>query len=628
MAYLEPIERAANQFWSVFQPPPDLSVSEWANDYLYLSPEDSSEPGKFRVDRAPYQRGMMDAVSDSSIKEIVYCTSSQIGKTLISKAILGYHIHQDPGPILVIQPTTEMAETFSKDRLAPMVRDTPELRGLIADPKSRNSGNTVLHKSFRGGHITMIGSNAPSGLASRPIRICFADEVDRYPLSAGTEGDPLFLARQRSVTFHNRKFIMASTPTIQGQSRIWRAFENSDQRYYFLPCVHCGEYHTLKWANMQWDEADPSSARMVCPVCGALYGDADKMRMLAAGEWRAMQPFKGVAGFHISALYSPWQRFSDVVQEWLDKKGHTETLKTFINLQLGECWEDRSGEVIDHKALAARRESWDANSIPDDIVIMTAGIDVQDDRLEISVLGWTALEQARVIEHLQLWGPPGEPQVWQELDNVLISQYNVQDGRILRIRAACIDSGGHHTQRAYEFCRSRTSRKVFPIKGKSGNHPVWPLKRSTTKLSQGVSLYMVGVDTGKDLMRSAFAVKDPEKPRYVSFAATLHDGYFPQLTAEKRHTTTNKSGMEVRTWKKAAGVRNEAGDCFVYNIAALEALKQSGLRLRAIAHTRNSERNSAPNDPHRAMQEQSAMPIARTVRKPAHKLRRTSSAVL
>ena len=315
MAYLEVIERVENTAKRVFTPPPNLTISEWAEEFLFLSPEDSAEPGKYKVDRAPYQRGMLDAVSDPLIKEIVFCTSSQIGKTLMAKAILGYYISQDPGPILVMQPTASVAETFSKDRLAPMIRDTPVLRGLIADPKSRTSGNTVQKKSFPGGHLTMIGSNAPTELASRPIRIVFADEVDRYPTSAGSEGDPLFLARQRSVTFWNRKFIMASTPTTSGMSRIWTAFETSDQRHYWLPCPHCGEFHVLKWAQMIWNDNDPSTAMMACPICGGMYGDSQKLKMLHQGEWRSSSTSRGIAGFHISALYSPWQTFSDVVTE-------------------------------------------------------------------------------------------------------------------------------------------------------------------------------------------------------------------------------------------------------------------------------------------------------------------------
>ena len=623
MAFLDVLHKVANASARIATPPPLLTVADWANEYLFLSPEDSAEAGKYRTDRAPYQREMLEVVSDPNIKEVVYCTSSQIGKTLLSKCIIGYHIHQDPGPIIVMQPTVKIAETFSKDRLSPMVRDTPVLKSLIADPKSRSSGNTIDHKTFPGGHITMIGANAPSDLASRPIRIVFADEVDRYPTSAGSEGDPLFLARQRSVNFWNRKFIMASTPTNEGASRIWREFERSDMRYYYLPCPHCGEFHTLKWQQIIWDEGDPSSARAACPACGAMYENADKLKMLGQGEWRAHRENPRVAGFHISALYSPWQTFSDVVQEFLDKKGHSETLKTFVNLQLGECWEDRSGEKVDHAALMARKESWDANAVPDDIALITAGVDVQDDRLEVTVIGWTGAEQARVIDHLQLWGAPGEPQLWTELDTLLLSQYHTQDGRILRIRATCIDSGGHHTQRAYEFCRSRASRKVMPIKGRSGNHPIWPTRVSKTKLSQGVNLYLVGVDTAKDQIRSALAVSNSERPRYVAFSSALADSYFVQLTSEKRVTSYNKAGVATRTWKKGQGVRNEALDCFVYAMAALESLKGAGIRLRVVAQSvRPAEAPIADAMPRPAPIQTASMPM----KKPS--ARRQSSAIL
>lgn len=623
MAFLDVLIKVANASARIATPPPLLTVADWANEYLFLSPEDSAEAGKYRTDRAPYQREMLEVVSDPNIKEVVYCTSSQIGKTLLSKCIIGYHIHQDPGPIIVMQPTVKIAETFSKDRLSPMVRDTPVLKSLIADPKSRSSGNTIDHKTFPGGHITMIGANAPSDLASRPIRIVFADEVDRYPTSAGSEGDPLFLARQRSVNFWNRKFIMASTPTNEGASRIWREFERSDMRYYYLPCPHCGEFHTLKWQQIIWDEGDPSSARAACPACGSMYENADKLKMLGQGEWRAHRENPRVAGFHISALYSPWQTFSDVVQEFLDKKGHSETLKTFVNLQLGECWEDRSGEKVDHAALIARKESWDANAVPDDIALITAGVDVQDDRLEVTVIGWTGAEQARVIDHLQLWGAPGEPQLWTDLDTLLLSQYHTQDGRILRIRATCIDSGGHHTQRAYEFCRGRASRKVMPIKGRSGNHPIWPTRVSKTKLSQGVNLYLVGVDTAKDQIRSALSVSHPDRPRYVAFSSDLADSYFVQLTSEKRVTSYNKAGVATRTWKKGPGVRNEALDCFVYAMAALESLKGAGVRLRVVAQSvRSAEAPIADAMPRPAPIQTASMPM----KKPSS--RRQSSAIL
>jgi phage terminase large subunit GpA-like protein len=614
MAYLDVLTRVSNAHLSVFKPPPLLTVAQWADEYLFLSPEDSAEAGKYRVDRAPYQREMLEAVSDTNIKEVVYCTSSQIGKTLMAKCILGYHIHQDPGPIIVMQPTVKIAETFSKDRLAPMIRDTPVLRGLIADPKSRTSGNTIDHKSFAGGHLTMIGANAPSDLASRPIRIVFADEVDRYPVSAGTEGDPLFLARQRSVNFWNRKFIMASTPTVEGASRIWREFERSDQRYYHLPCPHCGELHTLKWAQILWDEGDASSARAVCPCCGGIYENADKLKMLADGQWIAKSSNPRVAGFHISALYSPWQTFADVVQEFLDKKENPTTLQTFVNLQLGECWEDRSGEKIDQAGLMARREAWDA--VPEDVVLLTAGVDVQGDRLEASIIGWTAKEQARVLHHIRLYGNPAEPKVWQQLDDIMLEPLMTESGALMSIRACCVDSGGHHTQEVYRFCGDRAGRRVLAIKGQSGPKPIWPTKLSNKKLRHGAMLHVIGVDTAKDTIHASLSVLIPDSPKYIAFSASLPEDYFPQLVAERRVTKYNKNGTAVRAWVKKSSDRNEALDCFVYALAALKALESTRPQLL---------RRSRPWTAPRPVTPAAETPPPSSVRKP---VARTSSAIL
>lgn len=595
MAYLDVINRVQNLASQVWAPPPNLSISQWADEYLYLSPEDSAEPGKYKTERAPYQRGMLDAVSDPGIREVVYCTSSQIGKSLMAKAVLGYHMHQDPGPILVMMPTVSMAETFSKDRLAPMVRDTPVLTPLVADPKSRTSGNTVLKKNFRGGHLTLVGSTAPTEISSRPIRIVFADEVDRYPASAGIEGDPIFLARQRSVTFYNRKFIMASTPTVEGVSRIWRAFEASDMRYYHVPCPHCHELHVLKWANVVYEHDDPATARMVCPACGAMFHDADKLWMLQHGEWMASKPGNGIAGFHISALYSPWQTFADVVKEFLDKRGNKETLKTFVNLQLGECWEDREGETVQADILMARREVWEA--VPDDVVLLTCGVDTQDDRLEATLIGWTGTEQGRVISHHVFWGSPGEPHVWRLLDEFLLGQWVTYDARTLRIRACCIDSGGHFSQQVYDFCDSRTLRNVVPIKGRNGAHPIWPTRGHKTKLSVNVRLFIVGVDTAKDQLRANFAVSNKDLPHYVSFSADLNDDYFRQLTVERRRTETSRTGHQVRKWVKPPGARNEALDCFVYSLCALNFLKSGGTRLRLVAQRANVPVKQPDPDP-------------------------------
>ncbi|MBK8191652.1 MAG: phage terminase large subunit family protein [Vampirovibrionales bacterium] len=273
------LNRTSKSALKAIKPPPKLTVSEWANQYLQLSAEDSAEPGQFSTDRAPYQKGIMDAVSERGIHTVVVKSSAQIGKTAILKAIIGFHVDQDPAPILMLQPTEHMAEAFSKDRLAPMIRDTPALKDKIADPRSRDSGNSILHKRFAGGHLTLAGSNSPAGLASRPIRIVLCDEVDRYPASAGSEGDPVNLAIKRTATFWNRRIVLTSTPTIKGASRIDMAYENSDQRHFYVPCPHCGTFHIFKWENCRWPPGEPDRAIMVCPECAVEIEESHKPRI-------------------------------------------------------------------------------------------------------------------------------------------------------------------------------------------------------------------------------------------------------------------------------------------------------------------------------------------------------------
>ena len=619
----------AQSFIERIQPEPILLVSEWADQHRILPSKGGSEPGPWRTSRTPYLKGILDALSTGSpYHTVIFAKGSQIGASEAGLNWLAYCIHHAPAPMLMVQPTLDMCKRISKQRIQPMIDETPVLSERIAESRARDAGNTLFQKDFPAGTFVMTGANSAAGLRSMPARYLFLDEVDAYPGDVEGEGDPIELAIARTSTFkRNRKIYLCSTPTVDGQSRIWKAFEATDQRYYMVPCPHCDGYQVIDWKRIIWDEGQPDTAALACEHCGVLIEERYKGQMLARGEWRGTHDTQDtrVAGFHLSSLYAPpgWYSWSDAAREFTAAKGFPEKLQSFINTKLGECWEDRSGEKVDHAALMARKESWDANAVPDDIALITAGVDVQDDRLEVTVIGWTGAEQARVIDHLQLWGAPGEPQLWTELDTLLLSQYYTQDGRILRIRATCIDSGGHHTQRAYEFCRGRASRKVMPIKGRSGNHPIWPTRVSKTKLSQGVNLYLVGVDTAKDQIRSALSVSHPDRPRYVAFSADLADSYFVQLTSEKRVTSYNKAGVATRTWKKGPGVRNEALDCFVYAMAALESLKGAGVRLRVVAQSvRPAEAPIADAMPRPAPIQTASMPM----KKPS--ARRQSSAIL
>lgn len=517
----------------------------------------------------------MDAFSDPSVHTVVVMSSAQVGKTEIVNNVVGYHVDQDPAPILLIQPTLDMAEAWSKDRLAPMVRDTPALRGRIADPRSRDSGNTLLHKKFAGGHITIAGANSPSSLASRPIRIFLGDEVDRYPVSAGTEGDPVSLGRKRTATFWNRKVGLFSTPTIKGASRIEMAWEESDQRRYYVPCPHCGEHQTLKFrGGIHWDEGKPETAYYVCEHCGAVITEADKPRMLRRGKWVMEKPdVRGIAGFHINELYSPWRRWSEVVADFLSAKRSPETLKTWVNTSLGETWED-AAEKADPDTLMARRENYGPDSLPGDVLLLTAGVDVQGDRLELEIVGWRSGHEDEPpeswgVEYRVLYGDPAQPEVWRQLDELLKSTYAVEDGRRLRIRAACVDSGGHHTAQVYAFCQPRIGRRIFAIKGAAGNKPIWPKKAGLSR-KHGGQVWSIGVDAAKDAIYARLRIATPG-PGYLHIPADYDEAWAKMLTAEKVRTRYSR-GHPVREWIKPEGARNEALDCRVYAMAALHSL--------------------------------------------------------
>ena len=516
----------------------------------------------------------MDACSNPEIQEVVVMAGAQLGKTEAILNIIGYHIDNNPCPILVLQPTLEMAQAFSKDRIAAgLLRSTPALKDKVKDPRARDSGNTTLHKVFAGGAITIVGANSPAGLASRPIRIVLCDEVDRYPTSAGTEGDPISLARKRSATFWNRKVIMVSTPTNKGASRIEDAYEKSDQRKYHVPCKHCHHSQVLKWANVKWDDGQPETAKYLCEECGVLWSEADRVWAIRNGEWIAQQPFKGIAGFAINGLCSPWTPLADGVRDFLSVKKNPEQLRVWTNTYLGETWED-AGERIDDFELADRRE--ELPFVPDDVIVMTAGVDVQDNRLEMTVIGWGRDDESWVLDHITLYGDPSTPQLWTDLDSRLLQQYETESGRMLGIRAASIDSGGHFTNSVYTFCKKNQGRRVFAIKGVGGDGKAIagkPSKNNTVKCP----LFPIGVDTVKDLMFSRLKIKE-QGAGYVHFADTLNDEYFRQLTAEKAVTRFHR-GFKKRVFEKIRA-RNEALDCMVYAIAAYSIL---GVNVNALA---------------------------------------------
>ena len=557
------------------KPPPKLSVSEWADSFRKLSPESSAEVGAWHTSRAEYQREILDAVSDPSIDSVVIMSCAQVGKTEILLNLIGYHIHQDPSPILLIQPTLDMAQTFSKDRLAPMLRDTPVLQGKVADPKSRDSGNTTLKKNFFGGHITMCGANSPASLASRPVRVILADELDRWPVSAGDEGDPYELARKRSATFWNRKEVAVSTPTVRNSSKIEALFENTDKREYYVPCPECGHHQVMRWANVHWTDENPDTAFYACEECGGAWDDAARYKAIRTGEWRATAPFVGRAGFRLSGLCSPWTPLSSAVADFLQAKKLPETLRVWVNTYLGESWED-DGERLDDFQIASHREDYTSDNLPKEIVFLTAGIDVQDDRLEMEVVGWGRDEESWSVEYKTFFGDPASGQVWGDLDSYLTLQFSTEDGRELGIKSAAVDSGGHHTQAVYKFCKPRLGRRIFAIKGVGGEgKPI--VGRPSTNNHIKCKLFPIGVDTAKETIYSRLKIKEVGAG-YCHFPKHYNDEYFAMLTAEKVVRKYHK-GFHRREWIKVRP-RNEALDCRVYALAALSIV---GVNVNIIA---------------------------------------------
>lgn len=508
----------------------------------------------------------MDAISDPNISTVVFMSGAQVGKTEVLLNAIGFYICHDPSPILVMQPTLSMGQSFSKDRLAPMIRDTPSLTNKVRDARSRDANNTTLHKGFPGGHITIAGSNSPSSLASRPIRIVLADEIDRYPPSAGSEGDPVSLARKRSATYHNRKLVLTSTPTIAGNSRIETAYEGSDQRRFFVACHDCGAKDYLKWANVRWPEDSPKDANYVCESCGSIWDDVTRMRAIKDGEWVATAPGSDVAGFHLSGLYSPWTSLGEAATEFLEAKKLPEILRVWVNTYLGEVWEDE-GEQVDDMVIADRREDW-GDDLPAEVVLLTAGVDVNDGFLTIEVVGWGRDEESWSIEYQTIYGDPSTPQLWDELDDVLSQTFLHPTGVAIPIRATCVDSGGHYTQAVYNFVRSREGKRIFAIKGIGGEGKALIGRPSTNNIGK-IKLFPVGVDTGKEMIYSRLKIIDAG-PGHMHFPVERDDEYFRQLTAEKIVTKYHQ-GRAKRAWIKMR-VRNEALDVRNYALAAFALL--------------------------------------------------------
>ena len=457
---------------------PELTVSQWADSHRMLSGKASAEPGPWRTDRTPYLREIMDELSTTSnVQRVVLMAGAQLGKTEAGSNYLGYVIAHAGGPMLMVQPTVDMAKRLSKQRLESLISETPCLSEKIAPARSRDSGNTMFAKEWAGGMMILTGANSATGLRSAPCRHIFLDEVDAFPTDVDGEGDPVTLAERRSTTFSRRKIFMTSTPTVKEFSRIEAEFLLSDQRRYFVPCPCCGVMQWLKWPQLKWEDNEPSTVLYECEHCGERFPESHKTQMLTAGRWMATAPSDGkTAGFHLSSLYSPlgWKSWEEVVEDFLRSKGDAPRLKTWVNTVLGETWEEDYASKVSADGLMARCEHYEPGVLPDGAMALTVGVDVQDNRLAISVWGWGREEEGWLIDHQEIYGDPSRPELWKQLDELVMREWQHGLGRKLRPDVVAIDSGGHFTAEVYQYARERSRQGVVAIKGQSqrGKAPI------------------------------------------------------------------------------------------------------------------------------------------------------------
>jgi phage terminase large subunit GpA-like protein len=634
------ITRAFSEGIEAAIPQAELSISQWAAAYRYIAPERSARPGRWRNEVVPFAVEIMDTVRQPGVRETVYVKSAQVAGSECINNVIGYFSHVEPCPLMYLAEEEGKARAWSTESFRPMVRDTPVLAQLYGDPKSRDGGNTIEGMNFPGGHLAIAWSTSPATLSSRPRRGVLMDERDAF--RASKEGDPAELAEARTKTFDDGFILKVSTPRDRlpnppgsppdapRYSPIEWEYENSDKRKYRVACPHCGEYQVLKWRDeqgyrVQWADDEKSEAIYVCDF-GCMIEHEHKAAMLASGRWVAEKPFQGRAGFWINELYSPFTTWTDMLRAFEGAKHNPQKLRVFVNTRLAEGWEDNA-EQAEVDDLKARREEFDAELLPGGVLVLTAAVDVQGDRLEAEKVGWGLDEESWSVDYKVFVGDPSQQAVWDELEEWLTAEhpYEVQvtldDGRTvtvrqhLRVRCACIDSGGHHTEEVYRFTRKHAGRKFYAIKG--ANTPGKSLiSEPTMQGKPKVRLYTIGTDTAKDTLAGYLLITEPG-PGYCHFPQEFErDGrryydekYFEQLRSERPVTVYLKRGT-ARVWQKLKpSARNEALDVRVYNMAARAILNPEwrALQRRRRVSAEKLARAAKPEPPESEADELSAV---------------------
>ena len=598
--------KTARELWQYIsknglKPLPKTSVSQWADNYRMLSSGISAEPGKWKTSRAPYQKDIMNAFTEPGIHRVVVKSSSQIGKSDMMNNVIGRFAHLDPCAIMMIQPTIDMAQDYSKTRIAPMIKDTKVLNNLFYDVKSRDANNTILSKVFPGGRLIMCGANSPAGLASRPIRILLADEVDRFPDSAGTEGDPVDLAAKRMTTFWNSCMGLFSTPTNEGSSRIDEEYLAGTQEEWQHKCPNCGEYHLLRHIDMTVDYKEiktPSGKKTVivndvkwrCPHCRFSFSEKEMKQTPQKYISRNADALKnGIRSFFVNGFTSPWMTWTRIMREWLEAKGDPEREKVIMNTVFGESYKQK-GAFEDEQIFLRRRESYGAE-LPDGVLLLTAAIDTQDNRLEYEVVGWGKEEECWGIRKGIVLGAPNQARTWKEIDNILDKTYHFADGKGLKVVRTFIDSGGHYTSDVYNYCQKNFHKQRFAIKGRGG--PGIPLIYKIAKANNAKApLILLGVDDGKQQIMDRLSIDSPG-PLYFHFPQDegikelsnrgYDDLYFKGIISEHKKVY-KRNGVLREVWETTKNVRNEPLDLRNYNLACMKSLKPDWDKLEMLVN--------------------------------------------
>jgi phage terminase large subunit GpA-like protein len=595
------VDEAHERLRTLWEPPPDMTISEWADAFRVMPKGTTSRPGPWKTEL--YQREMMDVFNDPEVHEVVFIKCTQIGYTEILNNIVGYHIHLDPKPILLVQPSLEDAKGFGKKRITPMIQACAPLLERVREKKSREGGNTLLLKEFAGGFLKLTGANSGKGLRSDPVPIVLCDEADAYPDDVDGEGEPIEIALNRTEGYSDFKLLVGSTPAKPkglDAAVLEKKWLRSDMRRFHVPCPHCGELQALWWRDPKTDEyrlvfekdengeVIAESVRYICAGCKRGIPERFKQRMLDHGQWIAEQPGRAIVGFHINALYRPWKdNWAAMAQKWVDAQGDNEALKEFINLQLGEWWDEGGSNALKAEGLMERREQypqlpgmppdharpWEFEMVPAAVGVLLCAADVQENRIEASIKGWGAGEESWLIAHEVFWGDPSSDSgVWEQLEAFRLHEFTHQGGSKIRPLVTFIDSGDN-TDAVYDFVQPRQNMNdcVFACKGVPYHSKPSLVQEGTTKRSN-IRLFTIDTKAAKDRIFSRLRIIQPGAG-YMHFPSWSTQEYFDQLLSEKKIRMKNKRTRISKTVWVKTHTRNEALDLEVYGMGALFALQ-------------------------------------------------------